>query len=155
MKLTEDDFVYLDDSNFVVQSSSEEQTSKVNMKQILENQKDAERLSHLFRIHKLDNAFDLNKYFHTLKEKAQKHDEHEESLKKLGLSEKMDLQIQKAFVDEFKHINEVNKAIKKIEKLVELESDLDLHPEAEELKQNLEVNRILKKVKEILKEIKK
>lgn len=44
VKLREDDFVYLDDSNFVVQSSSEEQTSRVNMKHILDNQKKLEQI---------------------------------------------------------------------------------------------------------------
>ena len=53
---------------------------------------------------------------------------------------------------------ELNKAIiarlklEEIEALIEIESDLDLHPEAEELKTSLEIKRILDKLKAILKE---
>ena len=47
-------------------------------------------------------------------------------------------------------VGEYFKLKQELNKLIEKESDLDLHPEAEDLKINLEINRILKVFKKIL-----
>lgn len=49
---------------------------------------------------------------------AEKWDEHKDNLNKLGLDEKMDLQIHEAFVDEFKRLNKLDQEIKQLKEQV-------------------------------------
>lgn len=98
--------------------------------------------------------YELKHQFQDDHEKARKYEEHKKVLSNIGLDDKMDLEIQKAFVNEFKDHLQNQKLRELIEKEIKT-LDKYLQEEFDDLGQiDSERETVLQRLKQLLKESK-